>query len=140
FVERALVLNSNLTAAWGFSGWIKACLGDPDTAINHAALAMRLSPRDPRMFAWQSYTALAHFCAGRYDEAAASAERALRDQPNIAPPMLHAAASHALAGRLTEAGRILERIHQLHPALRLSNLGDLLVLRRPDDQTKYVEG
>jgi len=140
FVERALVLNSNLAAAWGFSGWIKACLGDPDTAIKHAALAMRLSPLDPRTFAWQYYTALAHFCAGRYDEAAVWAERALRDQPNIAPPMRIAAASHAQAGRLAEARRIMERLCQLDPTLRLSNVGDLLAFRRREDHTKYVDG
>jgi tetratricopeptide (TPR) repeat protein len=134
FVERALILNSNLAAAWGFSGWIKACLGEPDTSIKHTALAMRLSPLDPRMFAWQYYTALAHFCASRYDEAAGWAERALRDQPNVAPPMRIEAASHALAGRLAEAGRIMERLRQLDPALRLSKLGHLLVFRRREDR------
>lgn len=69
FVERALVLNSNLAAAWGASGWMKVCFGEPDTAIKHVALAMRLSPLDPRLFVWQFNTALAHLCAGRYDDA-----------------------------------------------------------------------
>ena len=50
FVDRALVLNSNLAAAWGASGWMKICFGEPDTAIEHAARAMRLSPLDPRLF------------------------------------------------------------------------------------------
>ena len=141
FVERALALNSNLAAAWGFSGWLKACLGNPDTAIKHAALAMRLSPLDPRMFAWQSYIALAHFCAGRYDEAARWAELALRDQPNIAPPMRVAAASHALAGELAEAQQIIKRLRQLDPALRLSNLGDLLPpFRRGEDHARFMDG
>ena len=77
FVDRALVLNSNLAAAWGLSGWMKICFGEPDTAIKHAALAMRLSPLDPRLFVWQFYTALAHLCAGRYDDAALWAERSV---------------------------------------------------------------
>jgi hypothetical protein len=100
FVERALVLNSNLAAAWGFSGWMKVCFGEPDTAIKHAAIAMRLSPVDPRLFAWQGYTAHAHLCAGRYDDAAAWAESALRDQATWPPAMRLAAASHALPGGL----------------------------------------
>ena len=141
YVERALVLNTNLAVAWGFSGWIKACLGDPDSAIKHAALAMRLSPLDPRMFAWQYTTALAHLCAARYDEAAAWAERALRDQPNMATALRTVAASHALAGRLAEAQQIMGRLRQLDPALRISNLGELLPpFRRAEDRARIVDG
>jgi adenylate cyclase len=141
FVERALVLNTNLAVAWGFSGWIKACLGDPDMAIKHTALAMRLSPLDPRMFAWQYTTALAHLCAARYDEAAEWAERALRDQPNMATALRTVAASHALAERLAEAQQIMERLRQLDPALRISNLGELLPpFRRAEDRARIVDG
>src|SRR5262249_24929906 len=78
FVDRALSLNANFAAAWGFSGWIKVCFGEADTAIVHTATAMRLSPLDPRTFAWQYYIALAHLCACRYDDAAVWAERAVR--------------------------------------------------------------
>jgi len=141
FVERALVLNSNLAAAWGFSGWMKACFGEPDTAIKHTALAMRLSPLDPRMFAWQYYTALAHLCADRHDEASSWAERALRDQPNMAPALRTAVASHALAGRIAEARQIMEKLRQVDPALRLSNLGDLLPsFRRAEDHARFTDG
>ena len=68
-IERALGLNPNLAWAWHFSGFTKAYLGEPETAIEHAARAMRLSPQDPQIFAMQTATALAHFFAGRDDEA-----------------------------------------------------------------------
>ena len=122
FVERALDLNSNLATAWGASGWMKMCLGDPDTAINQVLTAMRLSPLDPRLFVWQSYTALAHFCARRYDDAVAWAERALRDQPNFATAMRIVATSHALGERPTEAQKAMARLRQLHPTFRVSEL------------------
>jgi tetratricopeptide (TPR) repeat protein len=77
FVDRALTLNSNLATGWGASGLMKICFGEPDIAITHAELAMRLSPLDPRLFVWQFFTSLAHFCAGRFDEAASWAARAL---------------------------------------------------------------
>jgi tetratricopeptide (TPR) repeat protein len=141
FVERALVLNPNLAAAWGFSGWIKICFGEPNSAIEHEARAMRLSPLDPRIFVWQSFTAQAHMHAGRYDEAASWAERALRDQANYANPMRIAAVSHALAGRLAEAQKFTARLRQLDGALRVSNLGDVMPpLRRPEDRARYIEG
>jgi TolB-like protein/Tfp pilus assembly protein PilF len=141
FVERALVLNSNLAAAWGASGWMKVCFGEPDTAVKHVALAMRLSPLDPRFYIWQFNTALAHLCAGRYDEAVIWAERALRDQPNYPSAMRIAAASHALARRPAEAQKLMGRLRRLDPQLRLSTLGDIMPpYRRPEDHTRYVEG
>ncbi|MGH6802111.1 MAG: tetratricopeptide repeat protein, partial [Methyloceanibacter sp.] len=141
FVDRALALNSNLAAGWGASGWMKLCFGEPDTAIEHAARAMRLSPLDPRIYAWQAYTAHAHFFAGRYDEAASWAARSLRSEPNFLSTMRTFAASHALAGRLDEAQKALTRLRQLDPALRISNLEDVMLpLRRAEDRLRYVEG
>jgi TolB-like protein/Tfp pilus assembly protein PilF len=140
-IDRALVLNPNLAAAWGFSGWTKYCLGEPDTAIRHVAHAMRLSPLDPRIYTWQGITAFAHMFAERYDEAASWAERALRDQPNVAAVLRAAAASYALGGRIAEAEKTMERLRQLDPGLRVSNLEEVMPpFRRPEDRSKYIEG
>ena len=57
---------------------------------------MRLSPLDPFMFTMQGVTAFGHFFAGRYDEAAAWAERAFRSNPKILGTLRIAAASNAL--------------------------------------------
>src|SRR5258706_58825 len=69
-VDRALVLNSNLAEAWNFGGWVKNWLGEPVSAIERFARAMRLSPLDPALLRIRSGTAHAHFLLGRYDEAA----------------------------------------------------------------------
>lgn len=140
-IDRALVLNANLAVAWGYSSWAKACLGEPDEAVEHAALAMRLSPLDPRLFAWQFCTALAHFCGGRYDNAVSWARMSLLSQPNYASAMRVIAASHALAGRLGKAQEMVARLRVLNPTLRLSNLADVLPpFRRADDRDRYIEG
>ena len=102
-IDRALSLNPHLAVALGVSSWVNACLGEPDKAVEHAALAMRLSPLDPRVFAWQFNTGLAHFCAGRYDDAVTWAGKSLCQQPNYPSAMRVTAAAHALAGRLVEA-------------------------------------
>jgi tetratricopeptide (TPR) repeat protein len=101
---------------------------------------MRLSPFDPGIFFGQTVTALAHLCAGRYDDAAAWSEKALHEQANYAFAMRVAAASHALAGRVAEAQKAIARLCQLDPQLRLSTLGDVISPLRPDDRAKYVEG
>ncbi|RWK92234.1 MAG: adenylate cyclase [Mesorhizobium sp.] len=140
-IDRALVLNRNLAAAWGLSSWVRACFGEPDRAVEHAAGAMRLSPLDPRLFAWQFCTGLAHFCAGRYDDAVEWAESSLRSQPNYASAMRVAAAGHALAGRLLEAQQMMARLCAFDPLLRLSNLAEVLPpFYRPDDRSRYIEG
>jgi adenylate cyclase len=141
FVDRALALNANLAAAWGFSGWMKICLGDFETGLKHVAMAMRLSPLDSRIFAWQHYTGLAHFCAGSYDDAALWSEQALRSQPNFASGMRTLVASHALAGRIAEAEKAMTWLRQFVPELRLSKLEEVIPpFRRPEDRSKYVEG
>ena len=141
FVDRALSLNSNLAAAWGMSGWTKVCLGEPDTAIEHAAVATRLSPLDPRAYTWQFISALAHFSAGRYDDAASCAARSLRDQPNYLATMRILAASNALAGRSDEAQKTMARLRRLDPGLCMSNLEEVMApLRRAEDRARWVDG
>jgi TolB-like protein len=137
--DRALVLNPNLAAAWSASGWLRACHGDPDVAIEHFARAVRLSPLDPLKFFMQSFTAFAHFIAGRYDEAWPLAETASREQPHFLSGIRIAAASNAFAGRLDEARRCIARALQLDPDLRISNLKDRVGPIRPEGFAKYVE-
>ena len=78
FIDRALTLNPNLAAAWHSSGWTRVWLGEPDIAIKHLAIATRLSPLDPFIHQRQVATALAHLCAGRYDEACMWGEKSLQ--------------------------------------------------------------
>jgi TolB-like protein len=140
YVDRALLLNPNLAAALGVSSWVKTCLGEPERAVEHAALAMRLSPLDPRLFAWQFNTALAHFCAGNYQDATLWAARSLRHQPNYTSAMRVMAASHAMVGRNVDAREIIARLRVIDPGLRLSNLVDILPpLRRLNDRNRYME-
>ena len=126
-IDRALALNPNLAAAWFCSGWVRVCLGEPEAAIKHLAYAIRLSPFDPLSGHMQAAIATAHFFAGRYDEASSWAEKALREQPTYATALQAAAASNALAGRLKEAQKAMERLHQADPTLRLpiSEIGSL---------------
>jgi tetratricopeptide (TPR) repeat protein len=139
-IDRALVLNPNLAWAWLSSAMTKAFLGDPKAAVEHAARAMRLSPQDPQMFGMQTATAFGHFFAGRHDEALSWAETAVRDKSNYLLANCVAAASSALSGRPAEAEKAMARLRQLDPGLRLSNLKDLVPIRRPEDFSRWAEG
>ena len=138
-IDRALVLNPNLAAGWNLSGWVRAYRGELDLAIEHHARAMRLSPLDPILYNMHVGTAFVHFLAGRFDEASSWAKRALLEQPNYPAANRILAASLAFAGRLTEAQQAMSRLRQLDPALRISNLNEVLPLRRPEDQAKFAD-
>ena len=140
-IDRALVLNSNLAEAWSFGGWVKNFLGEPETAIERFARAMRLSPLDPWVIGMRGGTAHAHFFLGRYDEAASWAAMALQDNPDFQPGLRIAAASNAMAGRPEQAHKAMARLRQLNPALRVSTLKDVLgPYRRAEDLSRYEEG
>jgi adenylate cyclase len=139
FIDRALALNPNLASAWYFSGWTRVYLGEAELAIEHCRHAMRLSPLDHRLFP-QHALALGHFLAGRYDEASSLAGNALRDNPKYHPGLRVLAASNALAGRLEDAQKVMARLREIDPALRVSDLRILLPLRLPSDAAKYAEG
>ncbi len=139
-VHRALQLNPNLAVAWYLNGWLTAYSGEPDLAIEHEARAMRLSPLDPGLYHMQVGTAFAHLLAGRYDEAAAWANKAFRNEPNYMPAAAVTSAGYALAGRLDEARLAMQRLRQIDPALRMSNLKDWFPIRRPEHFAIWADG
>jgi adenylate cyclase len=102
---------------------------------------MRLSPIDPGLFGMQQGTAHAHFFAGRYDEAMSWAKMALREQPNSHGALRIGAASCAIAGRGGEAKRLIARLLEIDPPLRVSSLLQNVLgpYRQPADPAKYAD-
>jgi TolB-like protein len=139
-LDRALVLDSNLAAAWFLGGFLRVWSGQPDGAIRHFERAMRLSPLDPEMYRMQAGMAVAHLFAGRFDTASSWAEKAFRGLPSFLMVVGIIAASHALAGRADEAQRAMRHLRQLNPSLRVADLKDWLPIRRPEDLATFADG
>jgi TolB-like protein len=139
-IDRALLLNPNLASAWLSGGWVRVWLGEADQALERFSRAMRFSPVDLLLFNMQAGTAAAHFMAGRDEDALSWAEKALADQPAFGPALRVAAASYALSGRPEEAKRMLTRVREADPGVRLSNVRDRVVWRRPTHLARLVEG
>jgi TolB-like protein/class 3 adenylate cyclase len=140
-IDRALVLNPNLAAAWSASGWLRIYLGEPANAIERFERAMRLSPLDPFTYFGCTGIALAHVFADHYDEAASWATKASHEQPNWATSLRVAAIACALSDRMVEARKAMARLREIDPALRLSNLERVAPpFRRPVDLARFTEG
>jgi adenylate cyclase len=140
FIDQGLALNPNLSMGWQSSGWTRVFLGEHDLAIEHFAQAMHLSPLDRLIYRAYGGTAYAHFLAGRYDEACTWAEKSFRERQAYLPSVRVAAASHALAGRSKNAKDWLNHLRTHDPNLRVSNLKQLLPLRRAEDAARFAEG
>jgi tetratricopeptide (TPR) repeat protein len=140
-IDRALVFNSNWAEAWFWGGWVKNWLGEPETAIERFARAIRLNPLDPFISGVRAGISHAHFFLGHYDDAASWAAIALQDNPDFQPALRMDAASNAMAGRLEQAHQTVARVRQLNPSLRVFNLKDVLgPYRRAEDVARYEEG
>jgi TolB-like protein/tetratricopeptide (TPR) repeat protein len=139
-IDRALMLNPNLAAAWFLGGFLRIWRGEPDDAIERFAHAMRLSPLDSETYRMQAGVAMAHLLAGRFDAASSWAEKALRGLPSFLFAVSIIAASHAFAGRTDEARKGMRQLRQLDPDLRLANLKDWVPLHRPEDLATFADG
>lgn len=139
-LDKALVLNPNLAAAWFLGAFLRLWHGETDEAIEHFTHGMRLSPLDPELYRMQAGMATAHLFLGRYDAAIQWSEKALRDLPSFLMAAAIVAASHALAGRTEDARRAMAHLRKLDPALRVSNITDWLPIHRPDNLAALADG
>jgi TolB-like protein len=139
-IDRARKLNPNLAVAWYASAWLRNLLGEPATAIEHMAYAMRLSPRDPETCRMQAGMAFALFLSARYDEALDWAQTASLQHPRYPTPIEVAAASAAMAGRLDTARIWIARLREINPEYHVSDFRNLRPLRRMEDLARYEDG
>jgi TolB-like protein/Flp pilus assembly protein TadD len=139
-IDRALVANPNLASAWYFRAWASANLGEPKTAMEKLTHAMRLNPLDDLFpFSVELALAWAHFVAGHYQEAVTLGRKAIRQQPDLPPALRIFAAACVKAGNLDEARTAINRMRELNPSFRISNIKDVLTLGRPQDLAAYEE-
>ena len=139
-IEKAIALNPNMAWAWLLGGWMKVWFGEPEAAIERINRAMRLSPSDPHVFSMQGAMASAHFAARRYDEALIWAERAIHNRDESVLATITATASAALLDDVARAEKLLTRLKQFAPNVRVANIQNHFPLRREEDLLKLAEG
>lgn len=139
-VERALDLDVNLATVWQRSGWVRGYAGDPDGAIESLNNAIRLDPLDPRAFLTQTAMAFAHFIAGRDDDAAEWAAKALRLKPNWHPALRVMLASNGMRGRFDEARVALGAYLRTDPDVSLAKICGFYPLREEAHRQRLIQG
>jgi adenylate cyclase len=141
FIERAVALNPNMSAAWTWTGWFKIWAGDPDAAVACFERGMRLSPLDPTKPYLRNGMAHALYFARRFDAAADAADLVLRELPNFHDALRIGAVSNAMAGRMEQAAKSMARLRGIDPKLRVGDLREIQgPYRRDEDHALYEEG
>jgi TolB-like protein/Tfp pilus assembly protein PilF len=141
-IDRALSLNPNSANAWRVSGLVRAYLGDTQTAIAHLERSARLSPLDAFAFLWSMGFMLAHFMAGRYEEASAWCDKTLHEAADHPPALRMKAATCGLLGRLDEGRAWVERLLAVNPDTTVSSMRLYygVIMKKPGCLEAFLEG
>jgi TolB-like protein len=120
--KKAISLNPNSPNAWWVSGTAHYFSDYPGVALEHGARARRLSPVDPMAYNHWLSTAMAHFFAGQYQEAADAADKSLAEHTNFPPALRLKVATSGLLGRIEEGHEWVARLLAVNPDASVAKL------------------
>lgn len=140
FADQALVLDPNHAWAWMRRGFGQIYLGNPEEGLVALQRSERLSPLDPFAFNVHLGMALAHFAAGRPQQALQLARQAMSERPGLTWPHRDLAVYYAHHGDTAAARDALERFSTARPGMTLTAVGDSLRFMEPALLSKYLRG
>ena len=138
--DRAITLNPSYASAHfgrAHSLWMS---GRPEDAIRSHDEAMRLSPRDPLLWAFQASKAIALILLGRYDEALDWARKAQRQPSTSLWAFMPEVSALGLMGRTEEARAALERVRRLKPDVTCTFATQVLPFSQSADREHFLRG
>ena len=138
--SRAIDASPNFAYAHGLLGAAHAFGGRPDQALECIGRGVRLSPRDIFGDEYDLYYAFAHFQAGRYDEAAKAAERAIQQRPGHPTPYIMTAASYGLADQTDKAKRAITQLTNLVPNISAAGVEETFLYCQREDRSRLATG
>lgn len=113
--EQAVRANPLSRVAWSTSGWVRAMAGEPETPLAHFDRAEHCNPDDAHLDNVDGGRAFCHWLAGRHDEAAFFAERALQRLPGHVGGHVVAIAAAIAAGDEGQARLAAQRFLKVFP-------------------------
>lgn len=113
--RRALELNPNFGTAYGLLGWAQAFDAQSEEAIGNFERAILMSPHDPLRAYCYSGTGVAHYLAGRYQEAVEWGMKSIRQRPGFTAAYRILCASLAQAGMTEETREVTATLREMQP-------------------------
>jgi len=118
--QRALDLNPNFAAAYGYLGWAVVFDGRHEEAIEYFQQAFRMSPHDPLIAFFYSGMCAAHYFAWRFDEAVEWGRKTIQQRPGFIAGHRILCASLAQAGKTEELRAAMARLLELQPNISIA--------------------
>jgi TolB-like protein/class 3 adenylate cyclase/Flp pilus assembly protein TadD len=138
--DRAIELDPNHAWAWLRRGWGHVYLGNPERGLAAFETSARLSPMDPFAFNMHLGMGLAHFAAGRPQDAVSWAKRAMSERPGLTWPYRDLTVYLAHQGELAAASDALGQFKKSHPGVSVASIGDGLRFMYPSLLARYLQG
>jgi TolB-like protein len=121
-LEQALELNPNFAYACYALGFACCLSGRVEDSLLHFDEAIRQSPRDPWLYVYQAFKAVALAHLDRYDEALEFCAKSTRHQSGDMNPQIIYASVLGQMGRIDEARQQLASVIAKEPDLRASRI------------------
>jgi TolB-like protein/class 3 adenylate cyclase/tetratricopeptide (TPR) repeat protein len=118
-LKRALELDRNLAWVHGTIGQAKYFIGQAEETESHVREALRLSPRDHRVYLWYGFVGAAKFWQSADTEAVSWFRRSIEANRNFATAHFHLAAALACVGELDEARALAQSGLALNPSFTI---------------------
>ena len=139
-LRHAVDLNPNSAAAHAHLAHGLAFAGQDREAIAHAEEGIRLSPFDPMTALCFGSIAVAHYTAGRYQEAVRYTKEAARLRPGFHGAHRLHCASLAQAGQIDEARSHFETMRREQPQLSIDWIRANIPYQTPELMERFLEG
>ena len=117
-LDKSVAINPNSATALTYRSILFAMAGKPESAIEDAEKALRLSPLDPAAYLPQMGIVVAHIRQRRYDEACAIARNVIETNPRYPMSYIHLVVAECGRGDRAEAERQLGRIAEVLPGFK----------------------
>jgi len=131
-LNRQVVLNRNYAPAWHRISYAYVTLGRAEDALHAGEEALRLSPRDGRLYSFYVVMAAAHLHAGRDAQAQQWARRSIEARPEFGTAYAWLAAAAANAGDEAAAREAVAQFRKLQPGYTVAQFRAERLSTNPD--------
>ena len=138
--RQALAISPNLAFAHALLGSALIFCGQHRDGIGHLRTAIALDPRDPMLSSRLNFIALGFYLCREYEAAAEAAKKAIRANPDYAPPYRWLAAALGQIGQTAEAKETLAKAIAVAPASFDIYVRNRAPWIRPEDHAQMLEG
>ncbi len=132
-------LNPSSCSGWARSAFVRCWTSEFATSVEYFRRAMRLSPADPMMYAYQSGLGMAHLFLGDWAVAIEWLRRALSNNRLYAPAYRLLAVALVQSGKVDEAKQVVRQMLAIDPVSSLSRSHYYTGFKDAEPRRLYVE-